>query len=165
MSIKNYWKGIKRLRGAVSSIPKAKDKYNDTELIGLNFLDKSTFEKALYGVVEIFDIDKNLDLILKLHPEAKNVYIITDKTTTGEAINKKTNEIIANRSDKLNYINLQRKNMEEILETVKNPLKDSVILFLVFFEDESGNKFTYSEIQVISINSINILRIELLLPN
>lgn len=123
---------------------------------GVNYFDSSKIDgnKMVTGVVENFDIDKNLDLILKLHPETKNVYIINDKTTTGESINKKLNEVIEKRKDKLNYIDLQGKNMKDILSTVKNPLKDSVVLFLIFFEDGSGNKFTYSESsKLISENS------------
>lgn len=40
--------------GAVSYVPKAKDKYRDAELVGFDFLDKNTFERALYEVDRVF---------------------------------------------------------------------------------------------------------------
>ena len=42
------------VKGAVSSVPKAKDKYRDAELVGFDFLDKNTFERALYDVDRVF---------------------------------------------------------------------------------------------------------------
>ena len=114
---------------------------------GVNYFDAAriTGNTMVTGIIENYDLGANLDLIMKQHPKTENVYIVNDKTVTGEAINKKLTEVIASRKDGLNYINLQGESINEITNTLKNPKPNSAILFLIFFDDSHGNHFNYDE--------------------
>lgn len=124
---------------------------------GVNYFDPEKIEgnKWITGIIENFDIEANLELILKLHPMTKNVYIINDKTMSGQAVNKRLQQIIQRNQYNLNFINLQGESIETILNAVKNPLPNSAALFLILFDDAHGHRFNYDEgPKLISENSI-----------
>ena len=110
-----------------------------------NMLDKLNF-KNISGVAEDVDIEKNFELISKLHPNVKNLLIINDTSTTGYAIKKDLTNIIKKYekrfnieyTDNLNINNLKTK----VSELEKN---NSVILFVLLFKDTTGKYFTYKQ--------------------
>jgi len=114
---------------------------------GVNYFDSAQINgnNMITGIIENYDIEANLNLILKLHPNTKNIYVINDNTLTGQAINKGLNDIIPKYSDNLNFINLKDSKQSDILQILNNPLDNSVALFLIFFQDSAGNKFNYDE--------------------
>jgi diguanylate cyclase (GGDEF)-like protein len=114
---------------------------------GVNYVDSSKINgnKMITGIVENYDLEANLDLILKIHPSTKNIYVINDNTITGQSINKKLYDVIPKYQSRLNFINLKDYMQSEILRILNKPLENSVILFLIFFQDSKGNKFNYDE--------------------
>jgi len=135
-----------------------KDIFSNIPIVfcGVNYFDPSQIEKnkMVTGIVENYDIEANLDLILKLHPSTKNIYIINDNTISGQAINKKLNEIIPKYQSRLNFINLKDYSESYIINTLNEPQENSVALFLIFFQDSEGHKFNYDEgPQIFSKNS------------
>ncbi|WP_378955792.1 ABC transporter substrate binding protein [Pelosinus sp. sgz500959] len=114
---------------------------------GVNYFDDSmlTGQTLFTGVVEGQDIKSTLDIALKLHPATKNVYVINDNTMTGKSIEKTLQETIPQFKDQVNFISLEEYDMNEIKENVAHLPPDSLVLFLIFFQDRSGNKFSYSE--------------------
>jgi len=114
---------------------------------GVNYFDSAQISgnNMITGIIENYDIEANLNLILKLHPNTKNIYVINDNTLTGQAINKRLNDIIPKYSDKLDFINLKDSKQSDILQILNNPLDNSVALFFIFFQDLAGNKFNYDE--------------------
>ena len=106
------------------------------------------------GVVEGQDIKSTLDIALKLHPATKNIYVINDNTMTGNSIEKTLQETIPQFKDRVHFISLKEYDMTEIKEKVSRLPPDSLVLFLIFFQDVAGNKFSYAEsIAQISANS------------
>lgn len=126
-----------------------KELFPDTPIVfcGVNYFEDSMLmDKELFtGVVEGQDIKSTLDIALKLHPETKNIYVVNDKTLTGNAIEKTLQDTIPEFKDKVNFISLHDYNMVEIKEKVGKLSNDSLLLFLVFFQDQSGEKFSYAE--------------------
>ena len=65
---------------------------------GINNYNKTILDKLplkeVSGVAEEVDIEKNFELISKLHPNLKNLLIINDKSITGLAVKKDLNPII-----------------------------------------------------------------------
>ena len=66
-----------------------------------NMLDKLTF-KNISGVAEEVDIEKNFELISRLHPNLKNLLIINDTSTTGYAVKKDLAKIIEKYKKRFN---------------------------------------------------------------
>lgn len=123
---------------------------------GVNYFDPAKIKgnKWITGIIENYDIEANLELILQLHPKTKNIYIINDKTMSGEAVNKRLQQIIQKNEYNLNFINLQGESIEIILNEVKKPLPNSAALFLILFDDSHGHRFNYDESpKLISENS------------
>ena len=58
------------------------------------FLYQNNMYKYMSGVAEEVDIEKNFELISKLHPNLKNLLIINDSSITGYAIKRDLNPII-----------------------------------------------------------------------
>ncbi|MCE5286085.1 MAG: diguanylate cyclase [Pelosinus sp.] len=114
---------------------------------GVNYFDDSMLagEHLFTGVVEGQDIKSTLDIALKLHPFTKNIYVINDNTMTGVSIEKTLQETIPQFQNRVNFISLEHYNMREIKEKVAHLNPDDLVLFLIFFQDISGNKFSYEE--------------------
>ena len=49
---------------------------------------KPEMKKFITGVAEEVDLEKNFELIAKLHPDLENLLIINDSSTTGQAIKR-----------------------------------------------------------------------------
>lgn len=114
---------------------------------GVNYFDDSMLanEPLFTGVVEGQDIKATLELALTLHPTTKNIYVINDNTMTGISIEKTLQETIPAFQDRVNFISLESYPMTEIKEKVAHLQPDDLILFLIFFQDAAGNKFSYEE--------------------
>ncbi|BFU78586.1 ABC transporter substrate binding protein [Arcobacter sp. 15-2] len=126
--------------------------FQDTPIVfcGINNFNKQAFQKynikkRTTGVVEEVDIEKNLNLILKLHPNLSKLLVINDTTTTGKemkkeffkAYEKHKNEIEVEYIDSFEIAKLQKK--------VTKLDKNSVILFMLLHRDDTGKVFTFKD--------------------
>lgn len=111
--------------------------------------------QTLYtGVNEDADIDTNINLMLKLHPNTKNIYMVVDMTTTGRIVHKKIMEIIPKYRDRVKIHFLDDMTMQQILAKVSNLPQDSLLFLTIYQKDNSGAFFEFSEIaELLSQNS------------
>lgn len=128
-------------------------KYHDELFKGVSlvFCGVNNFEQAaiagknISGVVEAFDIKANLELIKKIHPGAKKIYVINDKTTTGAA-----NKVIFQKSASLftsafAFEYLEDLSMAEVLARVEKIEADAVIFLMTFNRDRTGAVYSYQQ--------------------
>jgi hypothetical protein len=102
--------------------------------------------KEVSGVAEEVDIEKNFELISKLHPNLKNLLIINDKSITGLAVKKDLNPIIEKYSKKFNIEYTDNLEISDLKDKVSELEKgDSAILFVLLFKDTTGKYFTYKQ--------------------
>ncbi|WP_419770905.1 MAG: ABC transporter substrate binding protein [Candidatus Marinarcus sp.] len=110
------------------------------------FLEKNNMKNYMSGVVEQVDIEKNFQLILKLHPNIKKLIIINDVSQTGQAVRRELNKIIPLYKDKFKEIEyIDNMDIEQMKDTIDNSNEDTVILFVLLFKDKTGKFFTYKE--------------------
>jgi len=117
---------------------------------GLNNYSKNTLEslpfKNISGVVEAVDINKNFELIYKLHPNIKKLLIINDKSPTALAIKNDLDKFIQKYQ---NFFDIEYTDNLEINDLKKKVLNleknKSAILFVLLFKDVTGKYFTYKQ--------------------
>ncbi|MBP7741783.1 MAG: PAS domain-containing protein [Aliarcobacter sp.] len=107
---------------------------------------KPEMKKFITGVAEEVDLEKNFELIAKLHPDLENLLIINDSSTTGQAIKRDLDPIIEKYKNrfKIEYAdNLEINNLKQKVSKLNK--ENSVILFVLLFKDTTGKYFTYKQ--------------------
>lgn len=114
---------------------------------GVNWISSNRIKglKNFTGVNEDIDITSNINLILKLHPSTRNIYVIMDSTTTGIAVFKKINEIIPLYSSSIKIHLLFNYNMSDLLAKMSALEDDSIVLFTIFQRDQTGHLYEYKD--------------------
>jgi len=96
------------------------------------------------GVNEGVDLNKNYDLILKLHPNVKNIYTITDTTTTGTLVKKEVLRSIKKYKNlDIKFHIIDNLSLENLINTVQKLPPKSIILFTLYFRTQDGTFLSY----------------------
>ena len=115
--------------------------------LGINNYNASMIEgiNQVSGVVENVDIEKNIDLILSLHPQLDKILIINERSVTGDAMRKEMDVVAPKYTNRIEIEHVDSMDMEEIESKTKALGKNSVILWVLLFKDKTGKFFTYKE--------------------
>lgn len=97
------------------------------------------------GVIEQVDLEKNFQLIRRLHPKLERLVIINDYSVTGLQMKKELEPYIKKYSQYFQIEYLGNINMEEIKQKVAQEKGETVLLFVLLFKDKTGKFFTYKE--------------------
>ena len=109
-------------------------------------LDENSMNDYMTGVAEDIDLEKNFELISKLHPKLENLLIINDTSITGYAVKRDLRPIIEKYKNKINIEYTDNLEIANLKEKVSKLDKDnSVILFVLLFKDTTGKYFTYKQ--------------------
>ncbi len=108
-------------------------------------LDENNMKKYMTGVVEQVDLEKNFELISDLHPKLNKLLIINDRSKTGLAVKRDLRNIIPKYEEKFEVEYIDKMEIENLKEKVKNLGKNDAILFVLLFKDTTGKYFTYKQ--------------------
>jgi len=114
---------------------------------GINNFSSSILEghKNYTGVIEKISVIKNIDLIIKLHPKVKNIYIINDYLKSGRAFEQTIKAKVALLDYDVNIIYNKKQSLEELKEKIKSFKKDTVILMGNYFADKNKKYLTFEK--------------------
>ncbi len=126
--------------------------FTDTPIVfcGINNFDKKVFKssnihKRTTGVVEEVDIEKNIDLILDLHPNLTKLLVINDTTTTGQGMKKEFFKAYEKHKSTIDVEYIDTFKIEDLQKKVRELDKNSVILFMLLHKDKTGKVFTFKD--------------------
>lgn len=108
---------------------------------GLNYVD--TIPEGFTGIMEDIDFKSNLETILDLHPNYNKLYIINDRSLTGQSIQQHLEEEISKSFSALRHEYLSSYTMEELQNKLSGLKKNDVVILLSFTVDRNGNYFSY----------------------
>lgn len=111
---------------------------------GLNNVD--TIHQGFTGILEDIDVFSNLQSILTIHPDYKKLYIIVDRSVTGEAIREKSRKVISSRFPQLKHEYLTDLTLQELQARLSTLKKGDIVLLLIFNTDRSGMTISYDHI-------------------
>ena len=125
-----------------------KELFQNTPIVfcGTNNIKKDAIKgfRNFTGVNEGVDLQKNYELIFKLHPNVKNIYTITDTTTTGKLVRKEMYNIVKNYQNKdVKFHILDDVTLDELSNTLINSPDNSVALFSIFFKTKDDKFLSY----------------------
>jgi len=133
-----------------------KELFQNTPVVfcGTNNIKKNAIKgfNNFTGVNEGVDITQNYDLILKLHPKVKNIYIITDTTTTGKLVRKEALSNINNKKYKdIKFHIVDDMTLSQLVNKIENLPEYSVVLFTIYFRTKDNKFLSYYK----AINNIS----------
>ena len=113
---------------------------------GINAFDESMIagQKQITGITEDLDICRNFDMIMGLYPDVKNIVVICEKTNLIAY-----NEIVSvfpKYENKLRFTILKDGTFEELGGSLRKFGEDSVILFVGFSTEVTGNHIPLREV-------------------
>ena len=105
-------------------------------------------EKSITGVIESIDHREIIELALELSPDAGEIHIITDRTTSGMAHIEQIREIERNMPD-VDFIYTDKpyaKTAAELVDYMETIPKGAVVYYSHFFKDASGEYVDHKEL-------------------
>ncbi|MBI4699132.1 MAG: PAS domain-containing protein [Nitrospirae bacterium] len=107
------------------------------------------------GVIEFLDTKPSIDIALKLHPEAREIVIITDTTETGNANRKIIEQLAGKYKGRAEFVFIDKDNtgltLEELLDRLRLLKKESVVFYSDFLRNRG--KYIIQELAVPQISA------------
>lgn len=128
----------------------SKELFGETPIVfcGVNYFSDERIKdfSNITGVVESFDILSTLEIALHIHPDTKNIYVISDATPTGIYNIQLLEKVYPYFNDKYKFTILNDHSMEELLaEVQKISVDDGIVLAFGLNRDKNGETFTFRE--------------------
>jgi diguanylate cyclase (GGDEF)-like protein len=108
------------------------------------------------GIYESTSIRENLDLAMKLQPDADTFYVIADKTTTGQGDVRAFLEL-GNAYPTMNFevLNFSEFSLDEFKEKIGQLSTDDILIYMTMFQDKENNVYSIEESVDILTESAN----------
>ncbi len=98
------------------------------------------------GVLENFDLRSNLELVAALHPKAKRMIVVGDRSVTSQAIANQVREQLKEWREPLTVEYWEDFSLDEILRRVETLPSDSFLFFIPFYKGKSGRTLSANEV-------------------
>jgi signal transduction histidine kinase/ABC-type uncharacterized transport system substrate-binding protein len=118
---------------------------------------KYNLEKKISGLLEKRAISDNLEILYKLIPNLKKLYIINDKSENGDDSDPFIQNEIYNLNDKFEVQYIRSSTLDDLKEKFSTYTPNEAVLFIRFYNDKNGKLYTYNEIsQMIDSSKIPV---------
>ncbi|WP_299019882.1 ABC transporter substrate binding protein [uncultured Photobacterium sp.] len=125
------------------------DEIGDTPVVmaGVNnyLPDKYNRLRQVAGVLDTMDASDNIELARELQPDLEHIYVIADKTYTGQALWLGVERYIAMNPSGVVFHRLSQGSFLEVYDQVAQLPENSAIIFLSYFQDGTGKYMSSSD--------------------
>lgn len=95
------------------------------------------------GIVEATSQNANIELAIRLRPQAKELIAVVDNTLTGQGDQSQfLNATEKFPAMKTRFINSSKLTQSELIQELESISPDSIVFFLTMFEDKDGHSYT-----------------------
>ncbi|MGB5867871.1 MAG: ABC transporter substrate binding protein, partial [Arcobacteraceae bacterium] len=126
------------------------DIFGDVPVVfgGVNNFDLSMLKNTsnYTGVSEKLAFEKNIELILKIHPNIKNIFVINDYLKTGRLVESQMKRVLKKYESRVNIIYNKDESILDLRRDVSKLQDDTVILMGVFFSDKENMNMSYEKV-------------------
>jgi PAS domain S-box-containing protein len=127
--------------------------FNDEKIlaIGLERFSKNkakqyNLENKISVMLEKRDLETNAQIIKKLYPSLKKLYIINDKSKNGLHTEPQILNLLESSKNNYEMIYLQENHIEDLVNKFDTKLENVAVLFVRFYKDINGKLYKNSEI-------------------
>ncbi|OSM04201.1 putative sensor histidine kinase response regulator [Magnetofaba australis IT-1] len=99
----------------------------------------------VYGVEENLGVEDTLKLAMRLHPDLKEVFFISDATKSGLSYAEKAHRLEQKYKHKLRFFHLNILSIEELKTALANMPENAVVIYMSFIRDRNGEVLTLKE--------------------
>jgi PAS domain S-box-containing protein len=99
----------------------------------------------LTGLMESIDIRSTIETALRLHPDTEEIAVILDKSRTGQALKKKTEEALGSFADRIKIRYLEDLTVEQLKHELPKLNKKTVVILFIFRPDETGRVLSHEQ--------------------
>ena len=110
----------------------------------------------LTGLLEAIDIETTLDTALRLHPDTREVAVITDMTRTGQALKAKAEAVFQNYEDRVQFRYLEHQTVDQLFPQVAALPDDTIVFLFIFSRDETGHVFSHEHHLRVLVEHCNV---------
>jgi two-component system sensor histidine kinase/response regulator len=114
---------------------------------GVNFFheDMLTGLLGFTGVAETFEGDQTIAAMRQLHPTVRRIVVILDATTTGKAIRKELDPMLAAHAGQVQFEFWDGLSLDGLRARLPKLGKDTLVLLLPFARDSAGTFINYAD--------------------
>ncbi|HXE98530.1 MAG TPA: ATP-binding protein [Dongiaceae bacterium] len=98
------------------------------------------------GVAEVLDSRGTVEMMLKLHPAARQIFVIHDYTSTGIATRRETEAQLAPLAGRIKIRYMEHLTTDQMLEEIGRLPEDAMVLALSYSRDREGRVFNHPQI-------------------
>ena len=102
--------------------------------------------KGYTGAAETFEGGKTLDVMRQLHPNVDHIVIVIDKTTTGDAIRKDLEPMLAPFSNDIRFEFWDDISLPQLRQRLPSLKRDTLVLLMPFARDSEGTYISFSDV-------------------
>jgi diguanylate cyclase (GGDEF)-like protein/PAS domain S-box-containing protein len=124
---------------------------------GINDYQPSRIEgqRNITGIAETYDAKGTIDMMLKIHPKTTEIAVISDTTHSGDDFRGLIERTEDNFSDRINFNYLTDLTTDNLLQTLANLGKNTLVLWVHYLRTPDGLSFSSEQsIRLVSSNSI-----------
>ncbi len=101
--------------------------------------------RRLTGLRESIAMGETLELALRLHPDTREVVVITDESRTGQALRERAEVEFASLTDRVSVRYVDDKTVAELQDIVAEFSERTLVFLLIFGRDSQGRVFSHEQ--------------------